>query len=120
MPYVNYIELNVPDSKRAAEFFKKAFGWDAQGWGESDYMVVDNGDEAGIGAGIDKLKDGDKPNAVPVITVESVDKAAKEVEAAGGKIVVPKMAIPGTGYAAYFTTPGGLLMSVYEADEKAE
>jgi len=59
MPYVNYIELNVPDSKRAAEFFKKAFGWDAQGWGESDYMVVDNGDEAGIGAGFDKMKDGD-------------------------------------------------------------
>jgi predicted enzyme related to lactoylglutathione lyase len=119
MPYVSYVELNVPDSQKAAEFFKKVFGWDAQSWDDSGYMVVDNGEEAGIGAGIDNLKDGAMPNAVPVIAVESVDKAAKELVAAGGKITVPKMAIPGTGYAASFTTPGGLTMSIYEADEKA-
>ena len=29
MPYVSYIEFNVPDTKQAAEFYKKVFGWDA-------------------------------------------------------------------------------------------
>jgi len=119
MPYVNYIEFNVPDSKQAAEFFKQVFGWDAQGWGEGDYMVVSHGEEPGIDTGIDKMQEDDRPSAVPVVTVESVDKAVKDVEAAGGKIVVPKMAIPGMGYAAYFTTPGGLLMSVNEGEEAA-
>ena len=118
MPYVNYVELKVPDTKQAAEFYKKAFGWNAQSWDDSGYMVVDNGDEPGIGAGIEKLE-GDQPSTVAVITVPSLDESAKAVKAAGGKITVEKFPVSGQGYAAYFTTPGGLLMGIYEQDESA-
>lgn len=119
MPYVTYVEFNVPDSKQAAEFYKKAFGWEAQGWGDDDYMVVSHGDEAGIDAGLDKAKDG-KPLAVPVITVPSVDEYAGKVKAAGGEIVIEKFPIPSQGYAAYFTDPGGLTVGIYENDENAK
>jgi predicted enzyme related to lactoylglutathione lyase len=116
---LNYLEFNVPDTKQAAKFFKTVFGWDAQGWGDSDYLVADNGEGPGASAGIDKVKEGKQPNTVAVVTVDSVDEAVKTIVAAGGKIVTEKFAVGEEGHAAYFTTPGGLMMSVYEANEKA-
>jgi predicted enzyme related to lactoylglutathione lyase len=119
MPHINYIELNVPDTKQAAAFYKKVFGWDAQSWGDGDYMVVSHGEGPGIDAGLDKMQT-EQPNTVAVVTVPSVDDYAKSITDAGGALVVKKFAIPTQGYAAYFTTPGGLLMSIYEADENAK
>ena len=115
---ITFLELFVTDNQQAAVFYKKVFGWEAQKWGETNYMLVDNGEGAGLG--IDNVAKDSKPYTVAVVTVNSVDEALKNIIAAGGKITTEKTAIPGQGYAAYFTTPGGLLMSVYETDEHAK
>ena len=39
--------------------------------------------------------------------------------AAGGQIVVPKMAIPGVGWVAYGMDPHGVLFGIYRQDESA-
>jgi hypothetical protein len=44
---------------------------------------------------------------VNTIGVESVDEFAAKVEASGGKVVLPKMAIPGVGWQAYCTDTEG-------------
>ena len=115
---ITYLELNVLDSQKAADFYKKVFGWEAQAWDDSGYMVVDNGEGAGLG--IDNVAKDTKPYTVAVVTVKSIDESLKNISTAGGKITAEKFPVPGQGYAAYFTTPGGLLMSVYEADENAK
>ena len=53
------------------------------------------------------------------IGVDSVDVAAGRVEEAGGKIVVPKMPIPGVGYVAYFIDTEGNTIGIYEDDSSA-
>jgi uncharacterized protein len=54
------------------------------------------------------------------IDVDSVDDYARKVEESGGKIVVPKMAIPGVGWLAYCLDPGGVLFGITSTDPNAK
>ena len=116
MPYINYVELNVPKAADVADFYRAVFGWEPQGWGgDEDYLVAEHGEEAGIDAALRTAPDG-QPLTVAVITVPSLDETIQKVQEAGGQVVVEKFPIEGVGYAAYFTDPGGLLIGAHEAD----
>jgi predicted enzyme related to lactoylglutathione lyase len=56
---------------------------------------------------------------VNTVDVPSCDEAVGRVEGAGGKVAVPKMAIPGVGWLAYCTDTEGNTFGVMQADEKA-
>ena len=53
------------------------------------------------------------------IDVASCDEFARKVETAGGKVAVPKMAIPGVGWLAYCTDPEGNTFGIMQSDPKA-
>ena len=113
MPYVTYVEFNVPDLEKARDFYSAVFGWDPQPFGGEDYYSVSHGDEPGIDTGLAKSQDG-QPLTVATITVESVDALAAKVVENGGEIVVEKFAIPYVGYAAYFKDPNGIIVGLHE------
>ncbi|HVX01196.1 MAG TPA: VOC family protein, partial [Candidatus Babeliaceae bacterium] len=48
------------------------------------------------------------------IQVDSVDEYVQKVEAAGGKLIEPKMEIPGMGYYAYVQDTEGNLLGLWE------
>ncbi|KAE8450073.1 hypothetical protein EG329_006854 [Mollisiaceae sp. DMI_Dod_QoI] len=51
------------------------------------------------------------------ITVESVDKKLEEIEKAGGKLYLPKKAIPGNmGFVVYFTDTEGNVMGLWSKE----
>lgn len=56
-----------------------------------------------------------------VCTVDtvSVDDSVKRVEAGGGSIALPKMAIPGVGWLAYCKDTEGNIFGMMQADPKA-
>jgi uncharacterized protein len=56
---------------------------------------------------------------VNTVQVDSVDEAAAKVSAAGGQVVVPKMAVPGVGWLAYATDPNGLIFGIHQPDLQA-
>jgi len=56
---------------------------------------------------------------VNTIEAPSVDEYTAKVETNGGKIVVPKMAIPGVGWLAYFTDPEGNIHGIHTPDPSA-
>lgn len=114
MPYVSYIEFNVPDPQKAKQFYAQVFNWEIQSWSD-DYLVAAHGDQPGIDTGINKSEDA-RPQAVAVITVPDLDATLEAVKAAGGTIVVEKFPIEGVGHAAYFTDPSGLYVGVHQAD----
>ncbi len=58
-------------------------------------------------------------STVNVVDVASVDKTIAKIESAGGAIIVPKMAVPGIGFVAYFQDPDNNVFGVLEADESA-
>jgi predicted enzyme related to lactoylglutathione lyase len=53
-------------------------------------------------------------------SVEDVDKIAAAVEANGGKIVMPKVAIPTVGWLIKFEDTEGNLVGAIRYDQKAE
>ena len=54
------------------------------------------------------------------IEVKDIDNSLSSISENGGKIVVPKMSIPGVGYSAYFKDPDGVIMGLFQPDPGGE
>lgn len=122
MNRVIHFELGANDPEKLSHFYKEVFGWEVRRWeGPQAYWLITTGesDKAGINGGIMRHKDG-LPRTVNTIEVESVDEYSKKVEAGGGEVIVPKMAIPGIGYQAYCKDPEGILFGIHQPDPSAQ
>ena len=122
MSRVIHFEIPASDPQRAAQFYRKAFGWKIEKWpGPMDYWMVTTGPEEtpGINGGLMKKQ---APTTVTTNTigVVSVDAAVETVKKAGGKLVMPKTPIPTVGYFAYLEDTEGNLFGVMQADAKAK
>jgi len=119
---VIHFEIPVDNVERCIEFYQKTFGWQFQKWegGEMPYWLITTGpkDQPGIDGGMLPKRDPRQPLA-NTIQVEKLDATVKTIEANGGKIVVPKMPIPGVGWLAYFTDPDGNIHGIMEPDAAA-
>jgi predicted enzyme related to lactoylglutathione lyase len=118
MPRIVHFEIGADDPQRAIEFYQKAFGWKANKWdGPMDYWLITTGgkEEPGIDGAIQPRAQTSQP-IVDVIGVSDIDEAIHKIEANGGTIVAPKMAIPGVGYAAYFTDTEGNTLGIMQDD----
>lgn len=120
MPRPVHFEIPADDPARAIEFYRAVFGWTFQKWeGPMPYWMVQTGSN---GPGIDG---GLHPRAFPgqtpanTVDVPSCEDFVREVEKAGGKVSVPKMAIPGVGWLAYCLDPEGNTFGIMQADTAA-
>jgi len=116
-----HFELGVVDPTRAAKFYETVFAWKATRWdGPMEYWLLTTGQpgEPGIDGALMIHKDA-QPRTVNTIGVESVNAAAEKVTAAGGQVVVPKMAIPGIGWLAYCQDTEGNLFGIHQMDPTA-
>jgi predicted enzyme related to lactoylglutathione lyase len=125
---VVHFEIPYDDGARAQKFYGDVFGWQLIPVPDMSYTMVMTGpsdpetgpSEPGfINGGMFGRSDefpGKGPNIV--IDVPSVDEALVSVEAAGGKVVTPKMAVGDMGFAGYFTDPEGNLMGLWETAQR--
>lgn len=119
MPRVVHFELPADDPARAIGFYRDVFGWEFHKWdGPDEYWLVSTGEGPGIDGGLARRGE---YNPIPVNTLDvpSVDDWSAKVTAAGGQIVLPKMAIPGVGWLAYCKDPEGNTFGIMQADESA-
>jgi uncharacterized protein len=120
MPRVIHFELPADNPDRAAEFYRQVFGWNFTKWqGPQDYWLITTGTGTpGIDGGMLRRS---HPGAgtVNTIDVASLDEAAGRIQTAGGKVVAPKMAIPGVGFLAYCQDTEGTTFGILEADTSA-
>ena len=116
-----HFEFMTGDPAKTGAFFSKVFGWKIQKWdGPMEYHMVTTGDcEGGIDGGIGRAPDG-APATCNVLGVENLDAAIKAVTAAGGRIVVPKMAVPTVGWLAYGAEPTGIVFGMMQMDPSAK
>lgn len=122
MAKVVHFEINSDDPEKAIKFYKDVFGWNmAQYGGEVDYWMANTGEETeqGIDGGIQKRREPGAGTYI-VINVPSVDEYSKKIEEHGGKVVMPKMPIPGYGWAAYFTDLDGNKLGIFQEDKDAK
>jgi predicted enzyme related to lactoylglutathione lyase len=87
----------------------------------SDYWYITTGDEndAGISGALMNRFDEWNPT-INTIEVPSLNDCARQITEAGGKVLAPKMPIPGSGYVQYCQDPEGNAFGIMEYDESAE
>ena len=121
MARVVHFEVPADEPEKLATFFEKTFGWSIRKWdGPDDYWLVMTGneEEPGIDGGINRRSDGNSV-VVNTIDVEDLDATIAKIEANGGEITMPKMAVPGVGWMAYFKDPEGNVYGMMESDPGA-
>ena len=122
MPRVIHFEIDAVKPERLVAFYGKIFGWKMEKWeGPVEYWLITTGkdDQPGINGGLSKRTES-QPTMVNTIDVPSVDEFVKKVEKNGGKIVVPKHAIPGVGYIAYLKDPEGNMFGMMQDNPSAK
>jgi len=121
VPRVVHFELAADNPERAAKFYGQVFGWKITKWeGPEDYWLVTTGDDKqpGINGGLMRPRGPQK--VVNTVDVPSVDEFTAKITKNGGKIVAPKMAIPGVGYLAYCQDTEGNAFGIMQSDETAK
>ena len=116
-----HFEFDVEDAERAKKFYEKTFGWKINKWeGPMNYWLIETGpkDVPGIDGAfmLRNERDAFKNQMMNTLFSESLDEDLKRITANGGKIVVPKQAIPGAGYLAYFQDTEGNVMGIMQSD----
>ena len=123
MPRPIHFEFSVLDPERAAAFYSKIFGWSFKKWdGAMPYWMVTTGPdgEPGINGGV-MMREGDMPaGTTNVMGVTSVDASVESIKAAGGTILMDKMAVPGMGWVAYANDTEGNMFGVFQEDPTAK
>src|ERR1700741_1342329 len=99
MNRIVHFEIPSDNPEKLNEFYAKTFGWKFNRWGSEPYWLVETGDKdkPGINGGVMQKKDPRQP-MVNTIEVENIDSKMTEIEKNGGKIVVPKTAVPMVGW----------------------
>lgn len=104
---LDYLELPSADGKASRAFFEAAFGWSFTGYGPDYNAIDDAGLDVGIDSGFNRIA-----APMPVIRTDHLDKAERNVAAAGGLIIRPAYDFPG-GRRFHFREPGGVELAVY-------
>ena len=127
MPRVIHFEIVADKPERAMKFYKEVFGWEFNKWnGPQDYWLVKTGEDSqpGINGGLTPKRNQDNANTSSRVTntidVPSVDEFSTKITMGGGKVMSPKMAIPGIGYLAICEDTEGILFGIIQSDRNAK
>lgn len=127
MDGVVHFEIPIEDEGRATKFYEKVFGWKVQAVPDMSYHMVHTVDvdekhmpkEAGkINGGFYKKGGKGSQTSVIVINVANVDKHIKKIEAAGGKLFMPKNKVGDMGYYAQVKDTEGNIVGIWETIPK--
>ena len=121
MSRVVHFEIPADDPERSIKFYETVFGWTIEKWdGPIEYWLIITGDESepGIDGGLARRQD-PETGVENTIDVKNLDQTLKDVEAHGGTILRPRMAVPSVGWMAYIKDTEGNIFGLMETDENA-
>ena len=121
MGRLSHFEITADNPERAAEFYRKAFGWEINDWGGPfKYLLATTGpkDQVGIDGAIMDRSD-HKQAVINTISVDRWEDDADAVKAAGGRVLQDKTAVQGQGYFAYCRDTEGNVFGIFEANATA-
>jgi len=98
MNRITHFEIYTDDPEAVQPFYQEVFGWKFNKFegGPIEYWLVTTGDDnaPGINGGMTRPREGQSPGTLNTVAVKSLDQTINKLEQHGGKICVPKMAIP--------------------------
>jgi len=118
-----HFEIPADDVEKLRKFYSKLFGWKiTKTPGPMEYWMIHTVPvdkkgmpiRPGVNGGMMKRQ---QPEHKPVnyIAVESVDEYTKKIKALGGKVLVPKMVVPGIGWWALALDPEGNQFAILQS-----
>jgi len=117
-----HFEIPADNVEKLRKFYSGVFGWKIEKMlGPTEYWSIETVpvDKKGMavrpgvnGGMMKKQNPAHKP--VNYIAVESVDEYAKKIETLGGKILVPKMEVPGMGWWTLALDPEGNQLGIFQ------
>jgi predicted enzyme related to lactoylglutathione lyase len=122
--HVSWNELVTTNSKAAAEFYGKLFGWQATPYvpkgapdGGPPYSIfkMTVADEMGLGGMMQAPQPGMPSQWLPYVVVEDVDDSLKKAARLGAKVCVPAMSIGEVGRIAVIQDPQGATIGLHES-----
>ena len=118
MSRIIHFELPSTDLAASRGFYETVFGWKFMKWeGPTEYWLVTTGEpgtpgiDGGLGGAANEFN-----ATVNTVDVVDLDETIKQVEAHGGKVIVPKDEIPGMGWLAYVKEPGGAVIGLFQGN----
>ena len=118
-----HFEIPADDVEKLRKFYSQLFGWKIEKmpgpveyWGIQTVPVDEKGGpiRPGVNGGMMK-KQNQEHKPVNYILVESVDEYVRKIESLDGKIVVPKMEVPGIGWWALALDPEGNQFAILQS-----
>ncbi len=117
-PVVHW-ELWSEDPEKVSDFYAKVFDWNIRHLPDLNYRLVETGGGPGINGGIIKPQQGPWPGVMTFyIDVEDLDEYRARIEAAGGKMVVHKMDVPGVGSISLFEDPERRVIGLWQKNKE--
>ncbi len=118
---VVWFEIPADNMERAKSFYQNLFGWNVSPIPNmADYWHVDTGGaDQSPDAGLMKRKHPGQ-GITNYVLVKSVSAAVVEVEKLGGKVCVPKTAVPSMGHFAICQDTENNTFGVWEMDQSAK
>ena len=97
---ISWFEIPADDLQRARKFYSELFGWsieESKASSLNDRMIIKTGNGDAISGSLTKRQ---RPGQTIVnyIDVSSTDRYIVKIQHLGGKVLVPKTAVPGMGY----------------------
>ena len=124
MNRVTHFEIYTDKPETVQPFYQDVFGWKFRKFegGLMEYWLVTTGDDTnpGINGGMTRPREGQNAGTLNTIAVESLDRTIDKIEQRGGRICVPKMAIPTVGWLAYAEDPAGNIFGIIEPNTEAK
>lgn len=125
MNTIAYFEIQTGDPETAMRFYETVFGWrfaKMEGLPIPYWRI----ETAGMHGGLLQRPANTAPaecgaNAyVCSMEVGDIDAAAALIEQSGGRVALPKFAVPGVCWHAYFIDPEGNTFGVFQTDSNAQ
>jgi uncharacterized protein len=133
MPTIVHFEIPSDNVERSKKFYSDLFGWNiekvppekiaekkAEGM---EYWMITTTDDKGnkaIGGGMMNRQNPQQQGITNYINVKSVQEHSSKVEQLGGKVMMPKTPVPGTGYFAVCSDTENNTFALWEPDESAK
>jgi predicted enzyme related to lactoylglutathione lyase len=123
MDKVVHFEVPVDNLERAQDFYKNIFGWQVTEVPGMPYWIIHTVEtdeqqmpkESGaINGGFFKKEEGENISPVIVINVPDIDEYIKNIEQAGGKVVLSKNQVGDFGLYARFTDTEGNIVGIWQ------
>ncbi|MEL4026296.1 VOC family protein [Lysinibacillus endophyticus] len=131
MSRIIHFEIHVNDMENAKNFYGEVFGWTYQDYSEYAGMpyfgvVTGSDEEPGINGALMK-RQGPAPEPgqvlngyVCTIGVADYDATEQKILQQGGKVALPKYALPGMAWQGYYLDTDGNIFGIHQPDQNAK